>query len=508
MDRENRIPVLRIHLQEALVPQDPRVVDQDVHLAEEMHGGLDDFLAPVRCGDIVVIGDRLPARGADLRHDPVGRAAGTDPRPVARAPEVVHDHLRASFGELERVSPPQAGAGAGDDRDASVEPDLREGLGPVGLGLRNGLPEIAGEAPLIVGEPAPKDHFHRLPHLAVRKLAVGEVGHEATAPLELDHTVNRRRVHRYGQQVAREGVDPGRNVGKFIIVLRVDVVALRIHADIHFRILGRPAVPALSADEAGDHPALAPEDRHRRLRRRLRPDSHLGFDQPAEFQELHVIVDGLPVFQRTFHPHPRLEFRDRLGGLEIEGVAPLAETGQQDAVPRPDLLQRGAEHQERMGRSGLPALFVHRVDHLLRRRAQFPGNRPVLGLEEAREDHLLHFVHRDPQLSKQTVHRLGNELRVALLAEPSLFPGVVVALAGAAVMVDKIVGDRIGPLEFGDHVAVPDEQRGRAVAEPHLVKIGRLRFPLVRGGHEDAPPASPPNRLEGGQESRRAGAER
>ena len=113
--------------------------------------------------------------------------------------------------------------------------------------------------------------------------------------------------------------------------------------------------------------------------------------------------------------------------LEVEGVAPLAETGEQDPVAGLGLFEGGDEHEQRMGRPGLAADLVHRVDHLLRGGAQLLGDRPVLRLEEAGEDDLLHVVHRDAELLEEAAHRLGDELRVALLAEPALLPHVVVA---------------------------------------------------------------------------------
>ena len=242
--------------------------------------------------------------------------------------------------------------------------------GRPGLGHR--LPEIAGEAPLVVGEPPPEDHLHREPHLAVGKLAVGEVGHETASLVELDHPVDARRVDGNGEEVAREGLDPGRSVGEFIVVLGVDMVAFRVHADVHLRVLGRPAVPAPPADEAGEHLALPPEDRHRRLGRGLRPDPHLGIDQVPEFQKLHVIVDALLVFQGALDAGAGGEFRDRLRDLEVEGVAPLAESGEEDPVAGLRLFEGRDEHQQRMGRPRLPAHLVHLVDF-----APSPGRRPA-----------------------------------------------------------------------------------------------------------------------------------
>ena len=46
----------------------------------------------------------------------------------------------------------------------------------------------------------------------------------------------------------------------------------------------------------------------------------------------------------------------------------------------------------------------------------------------------------------------------------------------------------MGALKFGDDVLVTHAQGGGAVAEPHLVKIGRVGFPAVGGRHQDLAP--------------------
>ena len=290
------------------------------------------------------------------------------------------------------------------------------------------------------------------------------------------------------------------------------MAAFRVYADVHLRELGRPAVAALAADEAGEHLAVPPQRGHRRLRRGLRPDPHLGIDQVPELQELHVIVDRLLVFQRALDPRAGGELRDRLGCLEVEGVAPLAEPGEENPVPGLCLFEGGDEHQERMGRPRLPAHLVHRVDnligHLLGRCTQLLGDRLVLRLEEAGEDDPLHVVHRDPDLLEKAAHRLGDELRIPLLAEPALLPHVVVGLSRTPIVVDEVVGDRVGPLELGDDVPIPDEEGGGAVAEPHLVEVGGFRLPFIGCRHEDVRPASPRDDVEGGDEPRRPRAER
>jgi hypothetical protein len=108
---------------ERLVAQDAGVVDDDVDRAERLDRGGDDGLAALGGGDAVAVGDGLAAEGLDLADHVVGRTLAAA---VARhrATEVVHDDARAAAGELERVRPAQAAAGAGDDRDLAVESDV------------------------------------------------------------------------------------------------------------------------------------------------------------------------------------------------------------------------------------------------------------------------------------------------------------------------------------------------------------------------------------------------
>ena len=44
------------------VAQDPGVVDEDVEIAERVDGGVDERLAAVPVGDVVVVGDGLAAQ--------------------------------------------------------------------------------------------------------------------------------------------------------------------------------------------------------------------------------------------------------------------------------------------------------------------------------------------------------------------------------------------------------------------------------------------------------------
>lgn len=70
MNLDDQIPILILHILEANVPQDPRIIDQHIDPPEGLNGRLDDLLAIL---DAVIVGDGLAARGFDLVDDYIGR---------------------------------------------------------------------------------------------------------------------------------------------------------------------------------------------------------------------------------------------------------------------------------------------------------------------------------------------------------------------------------------------------------------------------------------------------
>ncbi len=118
VDAVDEVPVVRCDLLEGRVAQDAGVVDDDVDLAERVHGGLDDLGAIL---DRVVVGDGFTAGVLDLLDDGV-RRRGPFARAVVLAAEVVDDHLRPARGEEQRMGLPETITSTGDDDDASIEP--------------------------------------------------------------------------------------------------------------------------------------------------------------------------------------------------------------------------------------------------------------------------------------------------------------------------------------------------------------------------------------------------
>ena len=77
----------------------PRVVDQHVEAIPPPDGGFDQTLGTLPVSDVVAVGDRLAAGGADLVHDIAGRTVGTAPA-VDLSTQVVDDHPGALAGQL------------------------------------------------------------------------------------------------------------------------------------------------------------------------------------------------------------------------------------------------------------------------------------------------------------------------------------------------------------------------------------------------------------------------
>ena len=108
------------HVLERLVTQDPGVADADVEPAEAVDRSLDHALGMRLVGHRAVVGDRLPARIADLLHDAVGHrrpGAGTVPGPA----QIVDHHTSAFLGQQQGVGTPQTTPGAGHERDLAVQ---------------------------------------------------------------------------------------------------------------------------------------------------------------------------------------------------------------------------------------------------------------------------------------------------------------------------------------------------------------------------------------------------
>ena len=104
------VPVVLAEADEHAVTQAAGVVNQHMHFAESGHGGIDDGLRAVHCGDVSMVGKGTAARGSHFGGDSFGRFE----------PDVVDHDVSALGRESQRIGAAQAAAGAGDDDSALI----------------------------------------------------------------------------------------------------------------------------------------------------------------------------------------------------------------------------------------------------------------------------------------------------------------------------------------------------------------------------------------------------
>ena len=120
---EHGVHEVRPHVVERLVAQDSRVVDDDVHLAVGIDGGLNDRGAALGRGDRVVVRHSLAASGLDLVDDLLC-SRGVLTGAIHRATEVVHHDQCAAPGEQQCVLAAEATTCTSDDCNLAVETDI------------------------------------------------------------------------------------------------------------------------------------------------------------------------------------------------------------------------------------------------------------------------------------------------------------------------------------------------------------------------------------------------
>ena len=108
------------HREDHLVAQDACVVHEHVESSERLDCRVDDVVRRRVVGHVVVVGDGLTTATLDDVDDGLGGAL-VGPFSADRTAEVVHHDLRSVVGQHDRLAPPDAVAGAGDDRHFAVE---------------------------------------------------------------------------------------------------------------------------------------------------------------------------------------------------------------------------------------------------------------------------------------------------------------------------------------------------------------------------------------------------
>ena len=121
MNANDELEIRHLHLGEGLVAQHAGVVDEDVDAAPFLFRARGERRGLLEIGDVGGVGDRGPARCANLLHD-LQRIVGRR----AVSAEVVDDDLRAARRKPERMGSSEPGARAGDDGDPAVKLDRHD----------------------------------------------------------------------------------------------------------------------------------------------------------------------------------------------------------------------------------------------------------------------------------------------------------------------------------------------------------------------------------------------
>lgn len=103
MNLDNQIPVFILHVLEADVPQDARIVDQDVDSSEILDGCLNDVLA---IDHIIVICNGFSTGGSNFLDNDIG---GLEERDYKLAWEELRCSLQATSGVGKFPSPLKTG---------------------------------------------------------------------------------------------------------------------------------------------------------------------------------------------------------------------------------------------------------------------------------------------------------------------------------------------------------------------------------------------------------------
>ena len=113
VDPHDDVEVVGRHVPDGPVPDDARVVDQDVEAPVGVDRLIDELLGRRLVADVAVVGHGGAAAPGDQVHGEIGVTAAAVP--ADRRADVVDDDLGPPAGQLERVPPPDAVTGPGHD---------------------------------------------------------------------------------------------------------------------------------------------------------------------------------------------------------------------------------------------------------------------------------------------------------------------------------------------------------------------------------------------------------
>ena len=121
MDIYDGLPVLRFHFKKGFIPQDSRIVNQNIHRAECVQCRFYNVFSAFRRGDGVEIGNGFASLGPDFCYNIVCRSRCSFSGTVTCTAQIVDDDLCTAFGKFQGVDPAKAASGSGDDGHTIVK---------------------------------------------------------------------------------------------------------------------------------------------------------------------------------------------------------------------------------------------------------------------------------------------------------------------------------------------------------------------------------------------------
>ncbi len=159
-----------------------------------------------------------------------------------------------------------------------------------------------------------------------------------------------------------------------------------------------------------------------------------------------------------------------------------------------------------MGRAGIAQRSAHQVAHRAFADARHLGHQLGHCRHQAGHDEVGDVAAGELAGRKRRLDRGRNDLRVALVADPALFPAVVELGVLAAEVIDEVHRHGMVADQPGDHVLGAAEQRRRAIAVVEFIGRSDASHPLVGG--RDQRRCAVPGGVEAGDQRRGAGLQR
>src|SRR5512136_63318 len=120
MHPHHRIPTLPVHLRKRPIPQDPRIVDHNVHTTKRLHRPIHNRFPSLGRGHTLITRNRLSSHRLDLFHHLV-RSTLAPTAAVLPSSQIIHHHLGPTLRQLQRIRPTQSPSCPSHNRHTTVK---------------------------------------------------------------------------------------------------------------------------------------------------------------------------------------------------------------------------------------------------------------------------------------------------------------------------------------------------------------------------------------------------